>query len=155
KDARVPAQAPRGIRYRYFQVPTHFKEDVWVQAAEARPGNRAAVHHIIVYIFDPANPRRRTEDGIGEGFLVAFAPGDMPAVDGAGSARKIPKGGFLVSQMHYPPTGKEETDRSSVGLIFAKKPAKLQIKTRSIAQRRINIPAGDSNHKEVAVSTFR
>src|SRR5262249_39961871 len=44
----VPAKADRnGIRYQYFVVPTNFKEDRWVQAAEAKPGNRAVVHHII------------------------------------------------------------------------------------------------------------
>jgi hypothetical protein len=79
--AKVPAKAPWGIEYRYFQVPTNLTEDVWVQAAEARPVNRAAVHHIIVYIFDPATKRQRTPDGIGEGFLVAHAPGDVPGND--------------------------------------------------------------------------
>jgi peroxiredoxin len=152
--AKVPAKAPWGIEYRYFQVPTNFTEDVWVQAAEARPGNRAAVHHIIVYIFDPAKKRERTPDGIGEGFLVAHAPGDVPAIYDAGSAKKIPKGAVLVFQMHYTPTGKPETDRSSVGLILAKKPPKVEVRTRSIAQKRIKIPAGARNHKEVSVSTF-
>ena len=31
--------------YHYFTVPTNFKEDVWVQAAELLPGNRRIVHH--------------------------------------------------------------------------------------------------------------
>jgi cytochrome c553 len=36
--------------YQYFEVQTNFKEDVFVQAAEARPGNRAVVHHIIAFV---------------------------------------------------------------------------------------------------------
>jgi peroxiredoxin len=155
KAARVPPKAPWGIQYQYFVVPTDFQEDVWVQAAEARPGNRAVVHHIIVYIVDMKKGRQRSEDGIGEGFLVAFAPGDVPAVFSRGNAKKIPKGSSLVFQMHYTPNGKQETDRSSVGLILAKKPPQLEVRTRSIAQRRINIPAGADNHKEVSVSTFK
>ena len=45
----VPAKMPpRGVRYQYFTVQTNFKEDVWIQAAEAVPGARPVVHHIIV-----------------------------------------------------------------------------------------------------------
>lgn len=36
--------------YINFVLPTKFNEDVWVQAAEVRPGNRRIVHHAIVFI---------------------------------------------------------------------------------------------------------
>jgi peroxiredoxin len=153
-EFKVPAEAPRGVRYKHFAVPTNFKEDVWVQAAEARPGNRAVVHHIIVYVIDPRKGRPRSADGIGEGYLVAHAPGDLPAVFAPGSARKIPRGSVLVFQMHYTPNGVAQTDRSSVGLIFAKKPPRYEVRTRSIAQRRLLVPAGAANHKETSVTTF-
>jgi hypothetical protein len=39
--------------YRYFEVPTNFTEDRYVQAAEARPGNRKIVHHIIAAVVPP------------------------------------------------------------------------------------------------------
>lgn len=39
--------------YQYFQVDTNFKEDVYVQSAEARPGNRKIVHHIIAFVTPP------------------------------------------------------------------------------------------------------
>jgi peroxiredoxin len=151
----VPAKADRnGIRYQYFVVPTNFKEDVWVQAAEAKPGNRAVVHHIIAYVADPKNLKRDRADGIGDGFLVGYAPGDMPAVYEPGQAKKIPKGSYLVFQMHYTPAGTEQTDRSAVGLVFAKEPPKLQVKTRAIAQHRLNIPPGEANHKVESATTF-
>ena len=38
------------VEYQYFVTPTNFKEDVWVQASEARPGNRKVVHHIIAFV---------------------------------------------------------------------------------------------------------
>ena len=44
----VPPAAPSTIKY--ISVRTHFTEDKWVEAAEVRPGNRAAVHHAIVVI---------------------------------------------------------------------------------------------------------
>jgi peroxiredoxin len=151
---KVPAKAEKGIKYKYFLVPTNFEEDVWVQAAEARPGNRAVVHHIIVYAVDLKKGRSRSPDGIGNDFLVAHAPGDLPSVFSPGYAKKVPKGATLAFQMHYTPNGVEQTDQSSVGLIFAKKPPQYEVRTRSIARRALRIPAGDKNFKAVASTTF-
>ena len=41
------------IEYKYFEIPTNLTEDKWVQAVEVRPGNRAVVHHVIVYMRAP------------------------------------------------------------------------------------------------------
>ena len=152
----VPAAAPKsGIPYKYFMVPTKFDEDRWVQAAEARPGNRAVVHHILVYILDPKKGKlERTIDGIGSGLLVAFAPGDQPLRLGPGEAKKVPKDSVIVFQMHYTPNGTEQADRSSVGVIFAKEPPKLEVKTRAVSGRRLEIPPGDDNYKVTSTSTF-
>ncbi|MFN7928152.1 MAG: cytochrome c [Blastocatellia bacterium] len=40
--------------YQYFEVDPGFKEDMYVQRAEARPDNRKIVHHIIAFIVPPA-----------------------------------------------------------------------------------------------------
>ncbi|HWP43754.1 MAG TPA: DUF3471 domain-containing protein [Blastocatellia bacterium] len=42
--------------YQYFDVPTNFTEDKYVQMAEARPGNRKIVHHIIAFIVPAGTP---------------------------------------------------------------------------------------------------
>jgi hypothetical protein len=155
-DFTVPAKAPpRGIPYQYFMVKTNFDEDKWVQAAEARPGNRAVVHHVIVYASAPNQMPKNHEDRIGNGFLVGEAPGDMPAVFPPGVAKKLPKGGVLMFQMHYTPNGTEQKDQTSVGLIFAKEPPKLEMRTRAISARGFVIPPGDPNHQVVSQSTFR
>ncbi len=39
--------------YQYFEVDPGFKEDKYVQLAEARPGNRKIVHHIIAFVQPP------------------------------------------------------------------------------------------------------
>ncbi len=36
--------------YQYFEVPTGFTEDRYVQAVEARAGNRKVVHHLVVFV---------------------------------------------------------------------------------------------------------
>ena|SRR5471030_214505 len=43
------------VEYQYIVVPTRFEKDVWVTAAEVRPGNRAVMHHVIVYVRPPGS----------------------------------------------------------------------------------------------------
>ena len=92
----VPATGE--VPYKYFTVPTNFKEDMWVQAAEIRPGTRTVVHHIIVFVQKDREQQR---------LLVGYAPGEQPAVMSKGLARKIPAGSNLVFQVHYTPNGTE------------------------------------------------
>ena len=144
------------LPYRYVVTPTNFKEDVWIEAAEARPGNRAVVHHIIVWYRDPKSPRRR-RDGLGDGFIVGTAPGDMPQIYPPGVARKIPAGSELVWQLHYTPDGKVEKDRSQVGFVFykGKEPPQHAAITEGIANMRLKIPPGAPNVKFESEWTLR
>ena len=143
-EQTVPAAGV--VPYQYFVTPTNFKEDVWIQAAEARPGNRAVVHHIIVSFRDPKNKDRR--GAVGDGFIVGTAPGDMPVILRPGMARRIPAGADLIWQMHYTPNGKEAKDRSQVGFILyrGKEPPKWNAQTIGISNANFVIPPGDANH---------
>jgi peroxiredoxin/mono/diheme cytochrome c family protein len=154
KAFTVPAAAKDGVKYQNFVVPTNFTEDKWIVAAEARPGNRSVVHHILVLVRMPGVPRTRNADGIGQGLLTAFAPGDVPLILQPGQAKKIPKGAVLVFQMHYTPNGTEQTDRSSVGLVFAKEEPKEEIKLRAIAQQSLFILPGVSDYQAKSSSVF-
>jgi len=85
-------------------VDPGFKEDVWVQAAECRPGNRKVVHHILVYILAPGRRDPYDPDGTAA-TLVGWAPGDMPAVYSPDTARRVPAGSKLLFEVHYTPNG--------------------------------------------------
>jgi mono/diheme cytochrome c family protein len=50
------AYKPGADEYQYFDVPTNFTEDKYIVRAEARPGNRKIVHHIIAFIVPPGAP---------------------------------------------------------------------------------------------------
>ncbi len=155
---KVPAQSPRGgYPYQYFMTPTNFKEDVWIQAVEARPGNKKVVHHILAFIQAPGNRAgslSRGEDSIGGSLLVGTAPGDSPAIFPAGVGKRIPAGSFILWQMHYTPNGAEEWDQSSIGVRVCKEPPEFEARTRAIMKRRFAIPPG-ADHVEVrAASTF-
>jgi hypothetical protein len=56
QEFEVPASGE--IPYQYFEVPTNFTEDRWMQAGEVRAGDRAHVHHIIVYVREPGRTVR-------------------------------------------------------------------------------------------------
>ncbi|MEJ7608963.1 MAG: hypothetical protein WKF37_22480 [Bryobacteraceae bacterium] len=48
----VPAKG--SVDYQYIVLPSGLAEDKWVQMVEARPSARSVVHHVVVYIRDPA-----------------------------------------------------------------------------------------------------
>jgi peroxiredoxin len=142
-------QATGTVRYQYFVTKTNFEEDMWVQAAEAKPGNRKVVHHIIVFHRDPKSRRSRNLPAI-----VGTAPGEEPMVWPKGIGYKVPAGSELVWQVHYTPTGKVEKDRSEVGLIFCKEPSQRVAKDKAAINFTFRIPADEHNHKVVSKTSF-
>jgi hypothetical protein len=145
-----PFEVPRQgvVEYQYFTVPTNFPQDVWVEMAEVRPTARAVVHHAIVSVRAP------TEAGLWGGhFLAGYAPGSAPQIWKPGQARLVPAGSHLVFQMHYTANGKAASDRTQIGLVFARQ----RPKERAVAIRAINswflIPAGAPNHRVTASAT--
>jgi peroxiredoxin/mono/diheme cytochrome c family protein len=162
EEFEVPAEMPkRGIPYKYFLVDPGFTEDRWVERAEAKAGAASVVHHIIVFILPPKNSAEPFPPGppvlppiSAEArkatVLTGTAPGDMPLILPPGYARKIPAGAKLVFQMHYTPNGTPAKDRSSVGLIFAKKPPERQTLSVPVFKQDIHIPAGEADYRAEA-----
>ena len=107
----VPADGT--VEYQYFVVDPKFKEDKWVSAAEVIPGNRAVVHHAIVFV---RTPEARNQRGIG--WLAAYVPGQSTMILPKGQAKRIPAGSKLVFQMHYTPNGSPQEDITTLGLSF-------------------------------------
>jgi hypothetical protein len=147
----IPVPAEGVIPYKNFTVPTNFKEDRWIQAAEIRPSNRKVVHHIIVYVQEAGGKREgsREEDvRIDRGFkLAGFAPGEQPKVFPKGTARLIKAGSVLTFQMHYTPSGEPASDRSYIGLYFAKDPVDKNVLTGTATNARFVIPPGDGDYE--------
>ena len=103
--------------YQYFDVPTNFKEDRYVQLAEARPTNRKIVHHIIAFIIPPGSPtmagqtpeqrakmmemQLKNSPFYRDGFLMRMKP-DQPVVDD-GCADPRGRGGSDSMLVGYAP----------------------------------------------------
>jgi hypothetical protein len=165
----VPAQGT--IEYENFYVPTGFRETKWVQAIEARPGNRALVHHILVYYEAPpegqaggapvlqfnlqhsrlpprAAGQRPARRPAGPSRLVAtYAPGTDAQVFPLGTALRLAPGGVLHFQMHYTSNGTAGTDRSKVGLVFAKEPPATEMRAAAFLNAQLVIPPGAANQQ--------
>ncbi len=153
KPFKVPAQAgKRGVKYQYFTVDPGFKEDKWLTGAEALPGNRAVVHHILVFARPPQGKRVRVF-GEGDQFLVGYVPGSREVMLPEGMAKKVPAGSKLVFQLHYTPIGTEQEDRSKVGLVFTdESKVTHQVMTAHVlnhefTRRKFPINANDDNFK--------
>ena len=134
-------QARGTVEYKYFVTPTNFKEDRWVQASEAKPGNHAVVHHIIGYVRPKGRKDRRQLPAV-----AGYAPGEEPMVFPANMGFRVPAGADIVWQVHYTPTGKVETDQSLIGLVFCKEKPRRQIVQGGAYNFRFQIPRGAENH---------
>ncbi len=101
KPFRVIAEGV--IEYQYFVVDPGFTEDQWVVGAQVLPGNRAVVHHCIVFVRPPDGKELR-----GMGWVAAYVPGQRSVMLPPEYGRRVPAGSQLVFQMHYTPTGTEQ-----------------------------------------------
>ena len=93
EDYPIPASGM--LDYKFFEIPTNFTEDKWLQAFEVRPGARAAVHHVIVFV--------RPGDA---------GPAAPPAAAAAGAARPTPP--FTFGQGMRRPADAPKEDRAPV-----------------------------------------
>src|ERR1700733_6255840 len=88
--------------------------------------------------------------------LGFYSPGKDVDVFPDGMAKVIPPGSNIVIQMHYSKvTGKAETDRTSVGLVFYKTVPDQILTSNGALNHYFMIPAGDGSHEVTACYNFR
>ena len=117
---------------RFFTLPTSFTEGRWVTGVDVRPGSRAIVRHVAVYVDTTGQARGLADaDTTGPGFAAGFDgvepiavwwPGQsVVRLDGAGYA--LPAGADVVARIVYKKTwiteGQAFTDQTSLGLHLA------------------------------------
>lgn len=149
----VVVKATGVMPYQTVIVDTHLPEERWVQAIEVQPGDRSVVHHALIHIAGrEAEPgtMRNTAAEERRGFWGEYVPGQSTLVYPKGFARRLPRGARLRFQMHYTPNGTATTDRTRVGVIYAKAPPQHEVRVAGIVNARISIPPGAANHREEA-----
>ena len=152
--------------YRCFIVPLHLDADHYVSAVEFHPSNKRVVHHALFYL-DRQGQAAKLEQQFhadhpddhqigythfgGPGFLPngglgGWAPGATPSFLPDDVGRPLLKGSDLVIQTHFHPTGKVETEQSTIGIYFMKKPPEHRLISLVLGSRAINIAPGDKNY---------
>lgn len=161
--------------FRVVVLPSGLTDDKYVTAIEVRPGNKRVLHHTLNF-FDRSGQARKLEEqekqrqrkpgeiDAGPGYSVAmglgflpkpgetgglggWAPGQLSRYLPEGTGYLLPKGSDVVLQLHYHRTGRVETDRTSVGLYFAKKPIQKIYQGGVIRGEFFFIPAGSENFR--------
>jgi hypothetical protein len=157
----VPADGPDIYRNFPTRVPT--VEDKWVRAIQFRPRARAVVHHSLFRLdtsgkareFDAldetpgytgmsgAVPNKRSLSGWAVGGQARVFPEDAPLL--------LPAASDFLFESHFHPSGKEESELSSIALYFADKPAtrtQMSFQLPPIYGRGagIDIAPGDASH---------
>lgn len=154
-EAPVEVPATGTIPYQWFEVDPGFKEDTWVISAECLPGNRAVVHHVAVYVWPPGKDWYLSlNDRIN--LLGLFEPGQRPPDLGWDeTAYYIPAGSRLRFEMHYTANGTPQTDRSCVGLRFARPGTVRRQRTAlMVAQPKLAIPPHADHYRVEARYTL-
>ena len=175
--------ADGGDEFMVFVVPSGLTEGKWIEAIDFQPGNTKVVHHILSAFDTSGRAREKDEKEPGPGYrsfggfgvlptgrLAGWAPGKLPRPFPEGCGKYLPAGSDLLIQIHYHKSGKPETDATSMGLYFAKKPIEKQVRAAIVPTvadiefkyhnilrqkgRGFVIPANDSNVEFAASTTI-
>ncbi|MEO2092022.1 MAG: redoxin family protein [Gemmataceae bacterium] len=162
----VPAGGKDVIRN--FVIPIDVPESKMITAIQFRPGNKKVVHHALLLLditgqgrkLDAAEPGPgygSAKGGVGfipSGGLGGWAPGVLPRHLPAGTGRFLAKGSDAILQIHYHPSGKEETDQSEFGVYFAKTAALKPLGGVAVENWAIDMPAGEREYRRSAEYTL-
>jgi hypothetical protein len=101
----------------------------------------------------PLGPNDRPPVRLGPS-VGGFAPGQFLRVYQEGTGMKIPAGTTLVFQMHYTTYGKATTDRTRIGVKWARSTPQTQLRWASLVNGSLRIPPGVSDHRVDAEMTI-
>jgi hypothetical protein len=146
----VPIPADGEIETRDYWTPPAFTEDKWISSVEFRPGNPEVVHHADSNTMplcegcrldkgdlygpdgslwhDKNTPQEaRKKIGTKGDAIFIYVPGHFTQKWPENTAKKLYANHMVNFNMHYQPSGKPTTDRSSWGFWWAKGPVKQQV----------------------------
>lgn len=137
----IPSQAVPAngvIDYRYLVARSPFPEDVWLRAVSLAPGDRAVVHHCLVFKGSKSE-LTAFQGGLG-GFFAAYVPGMDQVPFPEGSGKRLRKSDAIVFQMHYTSSGKATSDTTKLGLYLAESEPDRELVTTAAFDLQFVIP---------------
>ncbi len=157
----VPPDGPDIYRNFPARVPT--TEDKWIRAIEFQPQARTVVHHSL-FKADPSGKARELdalddEPGYtgmggqirGKVSLSGWAVGGGARIFPEEAPIRLPAASDFLFETHFHPSGKQETERSSIALYFSDEPASrsrisFQLPPNFGTGAGINIAPGDARY---------
>lgn len=155
---QLPAEGTDVLRN--FVLPLELPQGKYIRAVEFRPSNRRIVHHAVLGMDRTGSGRKRDgTDGhpgfpqaslagvILPGNLGIWTPGWEPVSLPEGFALPWPKGTDLILQLHLSPSGKPESEQSSVGIYLTDHPPSNFMVDMYLEDLRIDIPPGEKAYR--------
>ena len=155
----MPADGPD--IFQHFVIPLEDAAGRTVVGFEFRPGNPSIVHHAILFLDTSGVGRQKDEatpapgwttsgsiDIPVAGMLGVWTPGMTPRFFPKNVGMPIKPKTDLVLQLHLHPSGKVESDQSSIALYYAKPGEEPTSSTSTfvVGSLLIDIKAGEPNH---------
>lgn len=153
--------------YRNFVLPLTIPPGKYISAVEYRPGNRKLVHHAILSYDTTGRAREQDAKDPGPGFtnfsIVGkrlpgsagfWTPGKNFYPLGEGFSFDWPEKAELVLQLHVHPSGKPETEQSTIGVYLTDEAPQRKRIDVTLIDAKIDIPPGEAayrTHAEVTV----
>jgi hypothetical protein len=144
--------------YRNFVLKLEVPAGKYLKALEYRPGNRRVVHHAL-FAADPTDKSRKDDEADpAPGFPGSLNipgrlfPGSMSAWAPGREARPLPEGismpwnnkHDLILQLHLHPSGKPETEQSSIGFYLTDEAPRRSMVDVMMLDKKIDIPPGEA-----------
>lgn len=138
-----------------FQIPT----GKYLKAVEFRPGNRRVVHHAVISYDTNGRARKLDAEDPAVGFKLSnpvgrFLPGTLGIWTPGHATVPLPEGlsmpwpekADMVLNLHLHPSGKPETEQSSLGFYFTDEPPRRTLLDLILIDKKIDIPPGEKTY---------
>ena len=139
--------------FRNFVFDLTIPEGKYIKAAEFHPSNRVVVHHAALMIDTRGEARKKDEADPEPGFqgaalpgpllpgsLATWTPGRDPSPLPEGYSLPWKAGTGLILQLHLHPSGKPETEQSSIGIYLTDEPPQRSMVDMLLVNTSIDIP---------------
>jgi hypothetical protein len=130
-----------------FVLPTNLKEDRWINAIDFQPGAGTVVYSASMFVVPPSGGRAPAKAGTTSDCppnaeaIGHWAPGHRVSRLPNGAAIRLPANARVAARIRYRKNGQAGSDRSSVGLYFAKDPPGKLVRSVTINAPATVIPA--------------
>ena len=135
------------LEYEYPVIANQLEEGRWLRGTHVRPGSMQGVHHVTSgYIQNRTAAVDEIEQNLPSGSVGSYTPGQNPQEFREGVGTYLSPGGAFRFSMHYTTFGKEETDKTQVGLYFHDEAPDLIMRSTVIGDSNFVIPAGEDDY---------